>query len=169
MHELLFRGLLRLLPEEFRAAYARDMQATFRAELRDAGGALSAAATARLWPRRPGTSCARACSEHVDILARDARYALRTLAARPAHTITALATLALGIGANVAMFAVIDGVLLAPLPYREPERLVPIAEAERQRRGRATSATSRFLDLRARARSLDAHGRREPVHRHAAR
>jgi len=92
MRELLFRSLLLLLPEEFRAAYARDMQATFRAELRDAGGALSAAATARLWAATAWDVVRAAFSEHADILARDTRYALRTLRARPAHTLTALAT-----------------------------------------------------------------------------
>jgi len=155
MRELLFRSLLLLLPEEFRAAYARDMQATFRAELRDAGGALSAAATARLWAATAWDVVRAAFSEHADILARDTRYALRTLRARPAHTLTALATLALGIGANVAMFAVIDGVLLAPLPYRDPARLVAIAETNRSGEASNVGYLS-FRDLRARARSLDA-------------
>ena len=59
-------------------------------------------------------------------LTQDIRLAVRSLRRRPAFAATALLTLALGIGATTAMFSVIDGVLLQPLPYREPDRLVTI-------------------------------------------
>jgi predicted permease len=60
----------------------------------------------------------------LDTLARDLRYSLRTLARNPGFTCVALLTIALGIGANSAMFSVVQGIILAPLPFPEPDRLV---------------------------------------------
>src|SRR5260370_6111295 len=54
------------------------------------------------------------------------KSALRSLARNPGFTAAAVLTLALGIGANTAMFSVIDGVLLKPIAYREPDRLISL-------------------------------------------
>jgi putative ABC transport system permease protein len=78
-------------------------------------------------------------------LFQDLRYGLRMLLGKPGFTLAAVLTLALGIGANTMIFSIIDAVLLRPLPYAEPERLVILSETKEQVQNRWVSYPN-FLD-----------------------
>lgn len=75
----------------------------------------------------------------------DFRYGLRMLAKAPGFTAIAIVTLALGIGANTAIFSVVDGVLLNPLPYKDPSRLVALYSSTKQF-GHSSISYPNFLD-----------------------
>ncbi len=135
-----YGALLRLLPADFRARHADEMERVFAEMWRERRGF---AAGARIWAAAlldvararwggglsapaPGDGNEIWGGDHMDEVMQDLRYALRQLARRPGFAAVLVLTLALGIGANTAVFSVVDGVLLRPLPYPEPDRLAVV-------------------------------------------
>src|SRR5262249_33653656 len=84
----------------------------------------------------------------IETLRQDLRYAFRTLRKNPGFTCVALITLALAIGANTAIFSVVYGALLRPLPYRDPDGLIVLNETH-PRIGTISVSYPNFLDWRA--------------------
>jgi predicted permease len=83
------------------------------------------------------------------------RYGLRQLLRNPGFALVAVITLALGIGANTAIFSVVDGVVLAPLPYREPDRLALVLIYNRTLKYPTYLSYPDFLDWQRRSRSFE--------------
>src|SRR5215469_13891619 len=98
-----------------------------------------------------------ALSQGVPVLTlwQDLRYGLRALRNSLSFTIVAVLTLALGIGANTAIFSVVQGVLLAPLPYREPDRLVSVFLNNFRLKSPTYLSYADFLDWRRSAGSFE--------------
>jgi len=167
--DVLYRLLLLALPADLRRDVGADMAQLFRDQcdalagrpLERAGFVLSAAGdvmaqgvAARL-PRRRQFVVAEgptARSLAMSTVRSDVRHAVRLLLRYPTMSILALATLALGIGANTAIFSVVDAVLLRQLPYNEPDQLVMVWEQRRAPENVLKNAVSAadFLDWRQR-------------------
>jgi putative ABC transport system permease protein len=107
--------LLRLYPAEFRARYGREVREYHEARVRE-----SQAPVGRIIVDH----FVSAVREQLHAVGPDVKYALRSLAARPAFAAVVILTIALGVGANGAVFSIVNGVLLKSLPYPEAERVI---------------------------------------------
>ena len=85
----------------------------------------------------------------------DLKYALRMLFKAPVFTIVAVLTLALGIGANSAIFSVVDAVLLRPLPFPQPERLIAVWSKVEHEAERETSSFPDYADIRDQSQTIE--------------
>jgi len=122
-----YRLLLLLYPASFRGEYGDEMTALVRHRLRDAGGPLARLVT---WIGIAAETAVNAAAVHGEILKQDVRYTARTLNRARGFTLTAILIVALGVGANTAAFSVTDFVLLRPLPFPDPDRLVTLWQVQ---------------------------------------
>ncbi len=172
------RALLRIYPARFRRQFGQEMMDAFRDQLDEhaSRGFLAVAlllartctnvlvSAAREWARPTvprdsilGRSILRSTSRGnlMDHLRLDFRFALRSLARRPGFTVAAVLTLALGIGANTAIFSVVDGVLLRPAPFAALDRLMMVWETDRKSgTTREPASVPDYLDFKQRSRQF---------------
>lgn len=147
-----YERLLVLYPREFLDDYGKEMATDFRERSRSES-AIS------LWFHILIDIAITAPKEHADMLMQDLRYALRAIHRAPGFAAVITLTLALGIGANTAVFSVVHAVLLRSLPYQDPARLAMVWSPNRLLAlGLDTlpSSAGDFRDWRAQSRSFAA-------------
>ncbi|MGA2421014.1 MAG: ABC transporter permease [Candidatus Acidiferrum sp.] len=149
-----FRMLLRLLPAEFRGDYGPEMEEVFAEQRAAAEKHGDKIGVWRLWWETAKGIFTTAPREHFAMLRQDSRFALRMMRKNLGFTVAAIIVLGLGIGANTAIFSVVNAVLLKPLPYQHGERLLTL----NPRTGDGdvgTFSVPELMDYRRQNRSLD--------------
>ena len=163
--EQLIRAILRLAPRPFRERYGDELIETHRERartlggpsflVREIGGAIWL--VARLWLsaiRRPSTESVTRVGS-IDLIRQDVRFALRTMRRNPAYTWTAIAVIALGLGASTAIFSAINAFLFRPLPFADADRVVILYETNPEFGWtHETAAPANLLDWREKVRSF---------------
>ncbi|HVD91673.1 MAG TPA: hypothetical protein VNC21_05305, partial [Vicinamibacterales bacterium] len=150
----LFRFVLRLYPSDFRDRFGDDMEAAYREARMDAA-MRGRAGLAGFWFGVATDALLRAPGEHMRMTLHDLRYAVRALRGTPMFTLVAIATLALGIGANTAVFSVVHAVALQALPFENADRLVRIWEKnDKLRIPRFSASVPNYVSWRERVRSF---------------
>ena len=127
----IYRALLRLYPRELRDDVGEEMERLFGERYRDVRSLNRRLGIARLWLRTLADFGWNVPAAHLggfsmDALLHDLRTACRSLLRRPAFLVVATLTLALGIGANAAIFGAVNRTLLEPLPYPSADRLIVV-------------------------------------------
>jgi predicted permease len=151
-----YRLLLRLLPFDFRGDFGPEMEEVFQQQQSEAEHRGGLRGLLRLWGETIAGVFTTAPREHLMMFRQDAGFALRMMRKNFGFTLAALVTLALGIGANTAIFSVVHAVLLKPLPYAHGERIVVLNEqAPKAKLVNAAFSVPEMKDLRSQNRSLD--------------
>lgn len=120
-----YRALLHLYPSSYRAEYGEEMAGIFAQEVRKTSGVLPKIV---LYIATIFEVTTNAAAVHWQITRRDLKYSLRSLLHSPGFLVTAVLLIAIGIGANAAIFTLADFVLVRPLPFPESQRLVKVYE-----------------------------------------
>jgi predicted permease len=126
----IYRALLCCYPGPFRDEYGRDMVDAFVEQLRDARQHGGRRAQASVWLGTLYDLVFTAFREHCHVIQQDLRHAARILVANPGFAAVAVLSLALGIGANTAIFSLLNNVMMSPLPVRNPQELVMLTNPD---------------------------------------
>ncbi len=200
--ERVFRVLMRLYPSRFRQRYGLELREYFKRDFAEASGSGGIGRRSLFWfrtivdlakaalrlrirswfgrdpdgkklPEPHDRTPHRARGSLLESFARDLLYAFRTLRKRPVFAAVAVGVIGLGVGASATLFSAVDGVLLRPLPYPEPDRLVFLGSKYPQRSNISGMSLPSLMDVMgqvgsvgefaaSRGRALDIVGEGEP-------